>query len=254
MDTDEETRGRLRIGELAALTATTPRAIRHYHAVGLLAEPERDGSGYRRYGPRDVVALVRIRRLRGLGMPLDGIRRTLAGERREPDDLPAALRSLARDLAAGIDRLAALRARVLDLAASGALDAPAESWAAQLQGLGLLDEGAALPAREERAAELLDALHPEGIDGVIADTSGVLSDPARVARLGALLRRFQALPDDAADELVDGLAAEYAAALPRPVERPPAVDVETMDALLGDRLSPSQRRCMLRVRELLETA
>jgi DNA-binding transcriptional MerR regulator len=63
----------LRIGELAKLAATTPRAVRHYHRLGLLAEPERDESGYRRYGPQHPVGLVRIRRLRSVGMPLDSI-------------------------------------------------------------------------------------------------------------------------------------------------------------------------------------
>jgi DNA-binding transcriptional MerR regulator len=42
--------GQLRIGELADLAGVTVRTIRHYHAKGLLAEPPRDPSGYRRYG------------------------------------------------------------------------------------------------------------------------------------------------------------------------------------------------------------
>ena len=52
--------GRLSIGELAGLAGVSPRAVRHYHAIGLLPEPARDGSGYRRYGGKDVVALVRV--------------------------------------------------------------------------------------------------------------------------------------------------------------------------------------------------
>jgi hypothetical protein len=38
----------LTIGQLAAYTGVTVRAIRHYHQRGLLAEPGRDASGYRR--------------------------------------------------------------------------------------------------------------------------------------------------------------------------------------------------------------
>ncbi|MGV9584663.1 MerR family transcriptional regulator [Nocardia farcinica] len=37
----------------------------HYHAKGLLAEPERDHSGYRRYPAAAVVELIRIRTLAG---------------------------------------------------------------------------------------------------------------------------------------------------------------------------------------------
>jgi DNA-binding transcriptional MerR regulator len=74
MEMNERASGnRLRIGELAHLAGTTTRAVRHYHANGLLAEPDRDDSGYRRYGAEHPVGLIRIRRLRSLGMPLDQI-------------------------------------------------------------------------------------------------------------------------------------------------------------------------------------
>jgi hypothetical protein len=38
----------LTIGQLAAYTGVTVRAIRHYHQRGLLTEPGRDASSYRR--------------------------------------------------------------------------------------------------------------------------------------------------------------------------------------------------------------
>ena len=37
------------IGQLARYAGVTIKAVRHYHKVGLLPEPERDHSGYRRY-------------------------------------------------------------------------------------------------------------------------------------------------------------------------------------------------------------
>ena len=40
----------LTIGQLAAYVGVTVRAVRHYHQVGLLPEPERDASGYRSDG------------------------------------------------------------------------------------------------------------------------------------------------------------------------------------------------------------
>jgi len=60
---------RWQIGQLAALAATTARAIRLYEAAGLLPEPARSAGGYRLYGPADLATLIRIRRLRGLGFP-----------------------------------------------------------------------------------------------------------------------------------------------------------------------------------------
>src|SRR3954469_16072920 len=63
----------LTIGQLAAYAGVTVRAVRHYHQIGLLAEPERDASGYRRYGPAAVVSLIRIRTLANAGVPLSEI-------------------------------------------------------------------------------------------------------------------------------------------------------------------------------------
>ncbi|MFE1561061.1 MerR family DNA-binding transcriptional regulator, partial [Streptomyces sp. NPDC058734] len=39
----------MRIGEIAALVGVSTRAVRHYHHVGLLPEPERRPNGYRAY-------------------------------------------------------------------------------------------------------------------------------------------------------------------------------------------------------------
>lgn len=60
----------LTIGEFASYVGVTTRTVRHYHAVGLLAEPDRDHSGYRRYTGHDVIRLARIVTLAGAGVPL----------------------------------------------------------------------------------------------------------------------------------------------------------------------------------------
>ena len=70
--------------------------------------------------------------------------------------------------------------------------------------------------------------------------------------VGLLLQRFQALPDDAGDDVIDALAADYVRIAPRPQTAPPPIDLDTMDKLMGDRLSPAQRRCLHRVRQLFE--
>ena len=61
-----------RIGDAAAFAGTTPRAIRHYHAIGLLAEPERGSDDRRRYGYDDMVRLLWIRRMADAGVSLTG--------------------------------------------------------------------------------------------------------------------------------------------------------------------------------------
>lgn len=250
MRADESSRKpRLRIGELAALAGTTPRAIRHYHSIGLLTEPERDESGYRRYGPEQFVRLVRIRRLRTLDMPLEQIAAHLSGPSDDHGDLQASLRSLAGDIGRQIEELRALRENVLDLASSD-VATPAEVWQGALRAHGLLGDAAALPDGERAAVDLIDALHPEGVRAVIEQSSSLLRDPALPDRLRPLLERFRTLPDD--DAAIEDLAREAAPLFPHSGNAPP-VDVETMDRLLGDRFTEAQRHFLHRLRELIET-
>ncbi|MFJ2769689.1 MerR family transcriptional regulator [Streptomyces sp. NPDC087300] len=64
----------VKIGDAAAFAGTTPRAIRHYHEIGLLPEPARGGDGRRRYGYEDMIRLLWIRRTADAGIALDDIR------------------------------------------------------------------------------------------------------------------------------------------------------------------------------------
>ena len=67
------------IGDAAAFVGVTPRAIRHYHQIGLLPERERGGDGRRRYGQAEVIRLLWIRRMADAGIALDDIRDAFAG-------------------------------------------------------------------------------------------------------------------------------------------------------------------------------
>ncbi|MEU3060486.1 MerR family transcriptional regulator [Streptomyces subrutilus] len=64
----------VKIGDAAAFAGTTPRAIRHYHQIGLLPEPERGGDGRRRYGHDDMIRLLWIRKMAAAGISLDDMR------------------------------------------------------------------------------------------------------------------------------------------------------------------------------------
>ncbi|MBU6533007.1 MerR family transcriptional regulator [Streptomyces mayonensis] len=68
----------VKIGDAAAFVGSTPRAIRHYHEIGLLPEPERGGDDRRRYGYEDMIRLLWIRRMADAGIALDDIRDALA--------------------------------------------------------------------------------------------------------------------------------------------------------------------------------
>jgi DNA-binding transcriptional MerR regulator len=87
--------------EIAELAGTSLRAVRHYHQVGLLPEPDRRSNGYKQYGVAHLVRLVRIKRLVDLGFSLPQI-----AAMGESDDHPEqALRELDAELAETIDRL-----------------------------------------------------------------------------------------------------------------------------------------------------
>jgi DNA-binding transcriptional MerR regulator len=64
----------VKIGDAAAFAGTTPRAIRHYHEIGLLPEPERGGDDRRRYRYEDMIRLLWIRKMADAGIALDDIR------------------------------------------------------------------------------------------------------------------------------------------------------------------------------------
>jgi DNA-binding transcriptional MerR regulator len=239
---------RLSIGQLAQLAGVTPRAIRHYHATGLLPEPDRDGSGYRRYGPADLIALVRIARLRSLGLPIAQIANHLGSA--GSTDLAADLSALARELDAEIERLTALRDRLVEAARARAPIDADDALREALRAHGRLG-AAELNPDDSEAVQLIDALHPRGVAGALDDANELLTSSALRPRLDALLDRYRALADTASDTEIDGLAHEVAETLPRPEVVPASVNVELMDSLLGDRLNGGQRRFMHRLRHVM---
>ncbi len=104
---------RLKIGEVAARTGLTPRALRYYEELGLLEPADRGPGGQRRYDAADVQRLYRICLLRQLGTPLGEIGPLLADA---DHDLGASVRAHIDDLDARLAALGRLRERVGRLA------------------------------------------------------------------------------------------------------------------------------------------
>ncbi|HPB21055.1 MAG TPA: Cd(II)/Pb(II)-responsive transcriptional regulator [Novosphingobium sp.] len=67
----------MKIGDLAKATGTQAETIRYYEREGLLPEPARTESNYRRYGDEHLRRLAFIRQCRSLDMTLDEIRALL---------------------------------------------------------------------------------------------------------------------------------------------------------------------------------
>lgn len=144
----------VRIGDAAAFVGTTPRAIRHYHAIGLVPEPERGADGRRRYGYEEMIRLLWIRRMADAGVALDSIRDAV------DDDPVGTLERLERALAAQEVELRRQRSAVERMRARGAR-------------LGLLSDLVAerldpLPEGSVREADLDGLLVMERIFGPVA--------------------------------------------------------------------------------------
>ncbi|NYJ03529.1 DNA-binding transcriptional MerR regulator [Nocardioides thalensis] len=116
----------LTISQLAAYAGVTPRAVRFYHQKGLLPEPERDHSGYRRYDAAAVVALIRIRTLADAGVPLSRVQELLGAS---DEEFAAAVEEIDRRLRAEIRERQRSRERIAQLAAGDSLALPPEAVA-----------------------------------------------------------------------------------------------------------------------------
>ena len=115
----------LTISRLAAYAGVTVRAVRHYHQIGLLPEPERTDSGYRAYDAAAVVRLIRIRTLADAGVPLARVQDLLdAG----PEEFAGGVQEIDKDLRAEIRRLQGNRKRIARLAAGEHLALRRASW------------------------------------------------------------------------------------------------------------------------------
>jgi DNA-binding transcriptional MerR regulator len=72
---------KLRIGELAELTGTTPRTIRYYEEIGLLAGGKRAQGKHRFYTEEDVARVNEIVKLRDLlGLSLEQLSQLVEAE------------------------------------------------------------------------------------------------------------------------------------------------------------------------------
>lgn len=168
----------LTISQLASYVGVTVRAVRHYHKIGLLPEPERDASGYRRYGARAVVALVKIRALADAGVPLSQIDQMLEAD---SGDFAAASRQIDRRLQDEIQRLESTRRRIAQLAQGDSLVLPpaAVEYLERLRRLGVSE---VMIEGERDGYIVIAARWPELIEQWMESKLSSLEDP-RVVRL-----------------------------------------------------------------------
>ena len=172
----------LTIGQLASYAGVTIRAVRHYHQIGLLQEPERDASGYRTYDAVAVVRLIRIRTLAEAGVPLARVRELLDAD---PETFAVATAEIDRQLRAQIRALQEHRRRIAQLGSGDSLALPDEvvDYLDRLRALGAPE---AIIEPERDAWILMAARLPEAIPALMAEKVTQLDNP-KVVRLYQLI-------------------------------------------------------------------
>ena len=175
----------LTIGQLASYAGVTIRAVRHYHQIGLLPEPERDASGYRTYQAAAVVRLIRIRTLAEAGVPLARVRELLDAD---PATFAAATTEIDRQLRAKIRALQEHRRRIAQLGTGDSLALPEEvvDYLDRLRATGAPE---AIIEPERDAWILMAARYPEMIQALMADKVAQLANP-KIVRLYQLIGRI----------------------------------------------------------------
>lgn len=165
------------IGQLAAYAGVTVKAIRHYHKRGLLAEPPRDSSGYRRYTADHAIALVKIRTLAAAGVPLARVRELLAAD---PERFAAAIADIDRGLEERAEELLRTRERIARLGAGDRLFVSAEvaDYLGRLHELGVSERAVQM---ERNGWILMQSVSPKSAAVLIAGKRAAVEDPEFLA-------------------------------------------------------------------------
>ncbi|MGW6336945.1 MerR family transcriptional regulator [Nocardia rhamnosiphila] len=161
------------IGQLARYAGVTTKAVRVYHERGLLPEPPRDSSGYRRYRAEDAVELVRIKTLAQAGVPLARIKELLAAG---PGEFAAALAEIDAGLAERAAEIRRTRARLTELDRGDRLFVSAEvaGYLDRLRQLGASERAVRM---ERDIWILLHSVAPAQAADWVADKLDALDDP-----------------------------------------------------------------------------
>ncbi|MEU3689981.1 MerR family transcriptional regulator [Streptomyces narbonensis] len=214
----------LTIGQAAAFVGVTIKTVRHYHRLGLVAEPDRDRSGYRRYRSGELFRLVQVRTLAAAGVPLAEIGDLLDAD---PQTFAATLDDVHHQLTEQIDDLIARRDRLHRLDHGDRALLPDRACAV-LDRLTELGFGPDYVAGQREALVLARALVPEIFDSFLTRLEHSLDDPESVelTRRGLDARTWD--PDDPrieelASTLADKLLADRALlAMPAGFQKPDA--------------------------------
>lgn len=180
------------IGELAGFAGVTVKAVRHYHQRGLLDEPARDSSGYRRYTAEHAIKLIKIATLAKAGVPLVRVKELLAAD---SDRFAAALVEIDANLKERAEQLFRTRERIARLSSGDRLFVTEEvaDYLDELHQLGISARGVQV---ERDGWILLQSISPEQAAIWFADKRAAFGDPEFRAIYREYDAAFEWSPDD----------------------------------------------------------
>ncbi len=161
------------IGQLAKYAGVTIKAVRHYHQRGLLEEPPRDASGYRRYSAQHAIDLVKIKTLADAGVPLARVKELLAAN---PAQFATAIAEIDRKLQERLDELLRIRAQIAHLNSGDRLFVSAEvaDYLDYLRKIGVSERMVRL---ERDLWILVQSISPKEASRLINDKRDQINDP-----------------------------------------------------------------------------
>ena len=246
----------LTISQVAAFAGVTVKTVRHYHRLGLVDEPHRDSSGYRRYGAAELLRLTQVRALAEAGVPLAEIVAMLDAD---PQRFAAEVANVKQRLTERIRQLVARRDMLDRLATGNRLLLPDRACA-------LLDRAAELGFAAEylttcrEALILAKALVPD-FDDFLNEVERTLDDPQRVALLKRCWEAGAWEPDDPRVVELAAAITEHLLANPEQLAIPNSLegstDAATRYGLINDfrtEVSPTWCRLSALIETNLRTA
>ena len=254
----------MRSSELAALAGVTVRALRHYHQLGVLPEPERGHNGYRTYNAGDLIRLLRIKRLAAIGIPLDAMAELLDddGGHRGGAGPAALLDELEEGVDAELERLQQQKRLISGLRTAQALDLPPE--------LALIVDSFAASAPDpvrrmdrEQAVLLAHLAGDEGL-GALAEVYKTLSSRELGGQVLQFYSDFAGLTPETPGADVERLVAGFVETVAGPVREALAgsgvlaADESTVTAVFDEyrhsALNPAQQLALTKITDRLEGA
>ena len=217
------------IKDAARMVGLTPRTLRYYEGIGLLPKAERTSGNYRLFTVMDIIDLIRIKRLTGLGFSLQHVRDILDDP--TGPNATAALEAHKQLLTQQIDELQEKRAKIEEIQnAQAPLDVAIE-FADLLRARAEMHHDREAEDRLKRELELLAAFANERDQlryTTLIQASIEKHDDPNFRELRELDARLDALEPDASPEEITALVDDYVRVLAPILAEFPPMNQETV--------------------------